>query len=107
MWSDTDLTEIAVNGVPTLVESALDGYSDGSGKHVNFIAETGTCTSCITANSPPASGLASISSSRAMASPPASNGSSLAAYSDDSGQHVYYTVRNFIVGNADVYELLS
>jgi hypothetical protein len=37
MWSDTDLTEIAVNGVPALVESALDGYSDGSGEHVNFI----------------------------------------------------------------------
>jgi hypothetical protein len=37
MWSDTDLTEIPVNSVPALIESALDAYTDGSGEHVNFI----------------------------------------------------------------------
>jgi hypothetical protein len=38
---------------------------------------------------------------------PPLTGSALAGYSDGSGQHVFYTVKNFIVGNADVYELLS
>jgi hypothetical protein len=38
---------------------------------------------------------------------PALNGSALAAYSNGSGQHVYYNVGNFIDPNWHVYELLN
>jgi hypothetical protein len=108
-WTDNDLSHAAnaANPVSAFFGSPLAGYTDGSGEHVNFIATDGDVHQLyngeFSSNQWTDNDLIGTGGFGA----PGSNGSSLAAYSDGSGQHVYYTVRNPIVGNANVYELLS
>jgi hypothetical protein len=106
-WTDNDLSHAAnaANPVSAFFGSPLAGYTDGSGEHVNFIATDGDVHQLYNGPSGQWTDIDLIGTGGFGA--PGSNGTSLAAYSDGSGQHVFYTVKNFIVGNADVYELLS
>jgi hypothetical protein len=101
-WTDNDLTQ-AASGVPAANGSALDGYTDGSGEHVNFIDGNGHVHELY--NGQFSSGKWIDTDLIAVTNGvPTPNGSALAAYSDGSGQHVYYIVDP---PNLHVYELLN
>ena len=112
VWLDSDLTAIASTsisfGVPAVAGSALDGYWDGTGQHVNYIDASGHVRELYNGpnSSPPNvwldSDLTAIASTSISFGVPAVAGSALDGYWDGTGQHV-----NYIDASGHVRELYN
>ena len=99
-WANNDLTAIASTsisfGVPAVAGSALDGYWDGTGQHVNYIDASGHVRELYNGpnSSPPNVWLDIDLTAIAEFGVPAIAGSALTGYWDGTGEHVIYIDTN-------------
>jgi hypothetical protein len=99
-WIDNDLTNWA-NGVPAAAGSALDGYWDGTGQHVNHIDANGHVHELYNGPFSNSQWIDNDLTQWVNLSVPAAAGSALDGYWDGKGQHV-----NYIDANGNVHELI-